>query len=236
MMLRTVSLRTGWSMWVMPVSTRREPPTNRGTDRFLSAAGRVNMVMTMTSVAMQRFEETTEPYRRELIAHCYRMTGSVHEAEDLVQETYVRAWRAFDRFEGRSSVRTWLYRIATNACLTSLDRHGRRPLPSQLGPPSLDPYAQVGPAPSDVAWLEPLPDGLVLDDRADPAEVAVARQVAALKYAASLRNPEFFASHDPVVQEPTARIGGDLRTVEVNVTGLAAFLLAKTAAARSRRS
>jgi RNA polymerase sigma-70 factor (ECF subfamily) len=134
------------------------------------------MVMPMTNVAMDRFEATTEPYRRELLAHCYRMIGSVHEAEDLVQETYMRAWRAFDRFEGRSAVRTWLYRIATNVCLTALDRRARRPRPSDLGPPSSDPYAPTDPAPGDVAWLGPVPDGLVLDERADPAEMAVARQ------------------------------------------------------------
>ena len=143
------------------------------------------MVMPMTSVAVDRFEAATEPYRRELLAHCYRMTGSVDEAEDLVQETYVRAWRSFDRFEGRSSVRTWLYRIATNVCLTSLNRRAQRPLPSQLGPPSADPYARADPAPLDVGWLEPLPDGLALDERADPAEVTVARQTVRLALVAS---------------------------------------------------
>jgi RNA polymerase sigma-70 factor, ECF subfamily len=80
------------------------------------------------------FEAATSCYRRELFAHCYRMTGSVQDAEGLTQETYVRVWSTFGRFERRSSVRTWLYRIATNGCLTELQRRSRRPLPSGLGP------------------------------------------------------------------------------------------------------
>jgi RNA polymerase sigma-70 factor, ECF subfamily len=134
------------------------------------------MVMSMTSPAPDRFETATAPYRRELLAHCYRMTGSAHDAEDLVQETYLRAWRAFDRFEERSSVRTWLYRIATNACLTALHPRRRRLLPSGLGPPSADPHAVPAAPPGDVAWLEPIPDHLFLDERGDPADLAAARQ------------------------------------------------------------
>ena len=134
------------------------------------------MVMTMTGVEPDRFEAATGLYRRELLAHCYRMTGSAQDAEDLVQETFLRAWRAFDRFEGRSSVRTWLYRIATNVCLTSLQGRRRRLLPSELAPPSSDPDAAAAPPPSEVAWLEPISDDSVIDERADPAEIAAVRQ------------------------------------------------------------
>jgi RNA polymerase sigma-70 factor (TIGR02960 family) len=98
-----------------------------------------------------------EPYRGELLAFCYRMLGSFHEAEDLVQETLLRAWKARDRYDpARASVRTWLYRIATNACLTALQGSARRPLPSGLGAPSDDPEAPLQPT-FDVPWLQPFP-------------------------------------------------------------------------------
>src|SRR5580692_1184396 len=134
------------------------------------------------------FVKDTEPFRREMLAHCYRMLGSVDDAEDAVQETYLRAWRSYGAFEGRSSVRTWLYRIATNACLTALERSSRRVLPSGLGGPEPDPQAAPELAGAGVRWLQPLPDALVAPDSADPAAVVAAREglrlalIAALQY------------------------------------------------------
>jgi RNA polymerase sigma-70 factor, ECF subfamily len=125
--------------------------------------------------AVDDFTRHADPFRTELLAYCYRMLGSADEAEDLVQETYLRAWRAYDGFEGRSSLRTWLYRIATNACLTAIERQGRRPLPSGLGAPLADPLDDV-PAQSDaVPWLTPLPDVMLGAAADDPAAIAARR-------------------------------------------------------------
>ncbi|OBI45987.1 RNA polymerase subunit sigma-70 [Mycobacterium kyorinense] len=131
------------------------------------------------------FSTCAEPYRRELLAHCYRMTGSLHDAEDLVQETYLRAWKAFDRFEGKSSVRTWLHRIATNTCLTALEGRARRPLPSGLGAPSSDPTAELVER-TEVPWLEPLPDPS--NDPADPAVIVGSRESVRLAFVAALQH------------------------------------------------
>jgi RNA polymerase sigma-70 factor, ECF subfamily len=133
------------------------------------------------------FARDTEPFRRELLAHCYRMLGSLDEAEDLVQETYLRAWRSHAGFEGRSSLRTWLYQIATNACLSALQNRARRPLPSGLGGPGDDPYSPAVPARPEIAWLQPIPDALVSSGPGDPADIAVARESLRLALIASLQ-------------------------------------------------
>jgi RNA polymerase sigma-70 factor, ECF subfamily len=142
--------------------------------------------VTMTDRSAE-FTERTESFRRELLAHCYRMLGSADEAEDLVQETYLRAWRGYGAFEGRSSVRVWLYRIATNVCLTALGQRGRRALPSGLGAPADDPDAPAGPAEPGVPWLEPIPDARVLPQSADPAAIVTAREGLRLALIASLQ-------------------------------------------------
>lgn len=133
------------------------------------------------------FPEVAEVYRRELVAHCYRMTGSVYDAEDMVQETYLRAWKAYDDFEGRSSVRTWLYRIATNVCLTGLERKGRRPLPTGLGMPDARATDELVTA-DEVPWLQPMPDVMVDVANVDPAEVVGNRDAIRLAFVAALQH------------------------------------------------
>lgn len=113
------------------------------------------------------------------------MTGSLHDAEDLVQETYLRAWKAYDRFEGKSSVRTWLHRIATNTCLTALEGRQRRPLPTGLGQPSSDPVGELITR-AEVPWLEPLPDEA--DDPADPSVIVGSRESVRLAFVAALQH------------------------------------------------
>src|ERR1700749_1957906 len=132
------------------------------------------------------FTSLTGGFRGELLAHCYRMLGSIDDAEDLVQETYLRAWRSYEGFEGRSSVRTWLYQIASNPCLTAREQRAKRPLPSGLGGPGQDPGADPR-AGADVAWLQPVPDALVTPESADPAAIAAARDSLRLALIASFQ-------------------------------------------------
>src|SRR6478672_8340328 len=132
--------------------------------------------------------EDLEGHRRELTAYCYRMLGSGFDAEDAVQETMVRAWRAGERFEGRSSVRSWLYRIATNVCLDMLRGKQRRARPMELGPSvRADPVHLANTLPEHM-WVTPVPDGKVLAEDGDPAEVAEAKETIRLAFVAALQH------------------------------------------------
>jgi RNA polymerase sigma-70 factor (ECF subfamily) len=143
------------------------------------------MAVMESAVAQPTFGEL-EQHRRELTAHCYRMLGSPFEAEDAVQETLLRAWKALDRFEGRSSVRSWLYRIATNVCLDLLRSRQRRALPMDLSSPVPSSTPPVDTAPDHV-WLEPVADRDVMPNGADPAEQAVIRDTVRLAFVAALQ-------------------------------------------------
>ncbi len=144
--------------------------------------------MTSAQPARDDFGLLADSYRGELLAHCYRMLGSVDEAEEQVQETLLRAWRSYGDFEGRSSMRTWLYRIATNSCLRALERRARRPLPSGLGAPADNSSVPVSGPALDVPWLQPMPDAMIAGSAADPASVVTSRagirlaMIAALQY------------------------------------------------------
>ncbi|HWN32382.1 MAG TPA: sigma-70 family RNA polymerase sigma factor, partial [Pseudonocardia sp.] len=146
--------------------------------------------------AADEFGRLAEPFRRELLALCYRMLGSLDEAEDAVQETYLNAWRSYAGFEGRASLRTWLYRIATRACLKALERGVRRPLPSGLGGPSEDAESQPGRWRTDIAWLQPMPTGAAAATHAastgsgapvDPAVTVASRHSMRLAFVAALQ-------------------------------------------------
>ncbi len=131
-------------------------------------------------------EAQLEQYRSELTGYCYRMLASAFDAEDAVQETFLRAWRGLDRFEGRAALRSWLYRIATNVCLDMLDSRKRRARPMDLGP-AREPVVENLNTLPEVTWIEPIPDGRVVS-HGDPAEVAVARETIRLAFVAALQH------------------------------------------------
>ncbi|MGN0120945.1 MAG: RNA polymerase subunit sigma-70, partial [Streptomyces albidoflavus] len=152
----------------VPVTTQAT-----GTDGGAGAAGELDVLL--------------ESHRTELTGYCYRVLGSAFEAEDAVQDTFVRAWRAYDRFEGRSSLRSWLYRIATNVCMDSLNAGNRRARPVDLTPATPLAQAALSPRP-DNTWLEPVPDARVLPSHSDPAQTAVARESVRLAFMAALQH------------------------------------------------
>jgi RNA polymerase sigma-70 factor (ECF subfamily) len=133
-------------------------------------------------------ERDLEAHRRELTGYCYRLLGSGFEAEDAVQETMVRAWRAIDTFEGRSAFRSWLYRIATNVCLDMMRSRQRRARPMDLGPSSPADVSFLGPQRPEYPWVLPIPDAQVINDEGDPAEVAAGRESIRLAFIAALQH------------------------------------------------
>jgi RNA polymerase sigma-70 factor (ECF subfamily) len=132
-------------------------------------------------------EPLLEQHRGEMTAYCYRMLGSTFEAEDAVQETFLRAWRSFDRFEGRATLRSWLYRIATNVCLDVLGGKERRARPMDLGPAQAA-ETPLGDTLPEATWIQPIPDGRVLPEDGDPAELAEQRETIRLAFVAALQH------------------------------------------------
>jgi RNA polymerase sigma-70 factor (ECF subfamily) len=133
-----------------------------------------------------QLERRLELHRRELTGYCYRMLASPFEAEDAVQETFLRAWRGYSRFEGRAALRSWLYRIATNVCMDMISSRQRRARPMDLGPSGAPVLANLNTLP-ETTWIEPIPDSLV-DEEGDPAEVAMARETIRLAFVAALQH------------------------------------------------
>src|SRR5687767_2362502 len=135
----------------------------------------------------EAFEALVQPFRRELAAHCYRMLGSIQDAEDQVQETMLSAWRGIDGFEGRSSVRSWLYRIATNSCLDAIRRRPRRGLPSEHGA-AADPRAPIADPDGELLWIEPAPASLWEGAPASPEASFSARESVQLAFIVALQH------------------------------------------------
>lgn len=155
------------------------PPFNPDSTPHLAAALRGDA---------EAFNQLTEPYRRELRVHCYRILGSLVEAEDMVQETFLHAWKRLRTFQGRSTFRAWLYKIATNACLDALaKRRSRRLLPADVFP-AADPHAPVAPPSTEITWLEPFPDEWLMDQAAaDPEARYSIRESVSLAFLAALQ-------------------------------------------------
>src|SRR5215208_4729250 len=171
-----------------PADYRTSCDGAQDTDEFSSAEssqGRTMSAVSATSVPGV-LEQGFAQHRSELVAYCYRMLGSPFEAEDAVQEAFIRAWRGFDRFEGRAALRSWLYRIATNVCLDMLNGRERRARPMDLGPAREPVESNLNVLP-EVTWIEPIPDGRVAAE-SDPAEVAVARETIRLAFVAALQH------------------------------------------------
>jgi RNA polymerase sigma-70 factor (ECF subfamily) len=145
--------------------------------------------VTQTQGAPVSTELQIEDYRRELTGYCYRMLGSGFDAEDAVQDTMVRAWRAIDRFDGRSSLRSWLYRIATNVCFDMLNSNKRRAFPVDMSPSASPPvHASLGPQLAEGSWVEPIDDARVTPETSDPAEIAESRESIRLAFVAALQH------------------------------------------------
>jgi RNA polymerase sigma-70 factor (ECF subfamily) len=209
--------------WTATVDSIRQEQGTRAPRNPGEAAGQEPGIAPALDLDQAEFTRLATPYRRELLAHCYRMLGSVEDAEDLVQETYLRAWRSRHDFEGRASLRTWLYRIATNTCLTELRQRGRRALPSGLAAPSDDPAVALM-ASRDIAWLQPLPDRLVDAGPADPATIVASRQslrlalVAALQYLAPRQRAALILRD--VLSWPVTEVAGALGVTPTAVNSL----------------
>src|SRR4051794_17428012 len=142
----------------------------------------------VTGTGQEAVTGQLESHRIELTGYCYRMLGSGFEADDAVQETMVRAWKAADRFEGRSSVRSWVYRIATNVCIDMLRSSQRRARPMEMGPSSPADPEHLGPMLPENLWVTPIADERVLPDHGDPAEMAEARESIRLAFVTALQH------------------------------------------------
>src|SRR5215469_7517902 len=167
----------------------------------------------VVSVPVIVAQQDLEIYRRELTGYCYRMLGSAFEADDAVQETMLRAWKAVDSFEGRASMRSWLYRIATNVCLDALRGEKRRALPMDLGPASPPVESLLRPFPAEDLWVTPVPDARVVPEHGDPAEIAAVRDSVRLAFVTALQ-------HLPPRQRSALILCDVLRTPAADAAGI----------------